>query len=79
LIRSGTKGDEQHQGKLKNMRRSTRKPKTTKKKTISNTTKRKKGGEGLLEATLKERSNTEVGSRARRRALKGQDHQEKDH
>jgi hypothetical protein len=38
LIRSNTKG------KLKNMRKNARKPKTTRKKTISNTTKRKMGG-----------------------------------
>ncbi len=43
MIRSGTKGEEQHQGKLKNMRRSTKKPKTTREKTIGNTT-RKEGG-----------------------------------
>jgi hypothetical protein len=43
LVRSGTKGKEQHQGKLKNMRKTTKKPKTIGKKTINNTTKRKKG------------------------------------
>jgi hypothetical protein len=41
------------------MRKNTRKFKTTKEKTISNTTKKeKRGGFNSLEATLRERNNT---------------------
>jgi hypothetical protein len=44
------------------MRKSNGKPKTTRKKTINNTTKKERGVDSL-EVTLRERSSIEVGSR----------------
>ncbi len=47
FIRSGTKGDEQHQRWLKNMRRNIKKLNTTMEKTINNTTQKEKGVGGV--------------------------------
>jgi hypothetical protein len=49
-----------------------RKPLTTQQKG-------RRGKVDLLEVTPREKNSTEVGSRAQRRALEGQDHQEEDH
>jgi hypothetical protein len=64
FTRSDTKGEEQHQGRLKNTRKSTRKAKTTKKNTISNTT--KNGGGSIQQerhqrkgASLREKEHEE--------------------
>jgi len=44
FTRSSTKGEEQHERNFKIMTKNTRKDKTTRKKTISNTTKKERGG-----------------------------------
>jgi hypothetical protein len=44
FTRSSTKGEEQHQGRLKNTKKSTKKLKTIREKTINNTTKKEWGG-----------------------------------
>ncbi len=60
-------GEEQHQGRFKNTKKNTRKGKTIKKKTNGNTIERKGGRFDSLEAALRERSNTKVGSKTRGR------------